>query len=100
MSGPVAADAASRPPVKLTNESAFATFKCTWTSADGKHMAVLWGDGMERPMAFRGDMPADIAKPERFGWKTPKKYLDFRRFVQAFAGEWEAGWDDDEDVTP
>lgn len=88
--------AAPRPPVKLANTSALGTYKSTWTSADGKEMAVTWGEGMDRPMAFRADVPADIVRPERFGWKTPKKPADFRRFAQAFADEWEAGWDDDE----
>lgn len=51
---------------------------------------------MTLPLAFRGGMGRDIANPERFGWKKPRKLADFKAFAQAFADEWESGYDDDE----
>jgi hypothetical protein len=85
-----------RPPAKLANESALGTYSFTWTSADGARMGVMWGDGMAAPMAFRGKATRDVVNPERFGWKPPKKAADFKQFAQAFADEFEAGYDEEE----
>ena len=87
---------ANRLPVKLANESAFGVYRFSWTSADGARMEVQWGAGMWNPLMFRGDEAREIVRPERFGWKTPKKAADFKRFAQAVADEFEAGYDDDE----
>lgn len=85
----------TRPPVKLANESALMTYRFTWTSADGARMEVLWAEGTS-PLMLRSGMVAEIRNPERFGWKTPKRIADFKRFAQAVADEFEAGYDDDE----
>lgn len=85
-----------RPPVKMANESALMTYRFTWTSADGTRMEVLWGKGDSSPLICRGNAVRDLRHPERFGWKEPRRLADFRRFAQAVADEWEAGYDDDE----
>jgi hypothetical protein len=85
----------TRPPVKLANQSALMVYRFTWTSADGAPMEVLWAEGTS-PLMLRSGMVAEIKQPERFGWKVPKKIADFKRFAQAVADEWEAGYDDDE----
>ena len=82
-----------RPPVKLANESALGIYQFAWTSADGTRMGVTWAEGMTAPMAFRGTVSRDVVRPERFGWKPPKTLRDFRVFAQAFADEFEAGYD-------
>ena len=108
-----------RSPVKLANESALMVYRFTWTSADGARMEVQWSEGTGNPLMFRGDAAREIKRPERFGWKTPswagpaapppsittaagaprrtaraRKIAGFKRFAQAVAGEWEAGYDD------
>lgn len=80
---------------KLSNESALGTYRAGWTSADGVRMSVLWGEGMARPMACRGLAATDVVRPERFGWKIPRNYREFAHFAQAFADEFEAGYDDE-----
>lgn len=82
-------------PVKLANGSALGTYRARWTSADGVRMAVFWGEGMSVPMASRGLVSTNISRPERFGWKKPRNYKEFRCFAQAFADEFEAGYGDD-----
>lgn len=84
-----------RPSVHLANESALMVYRFTWTSADSARMEVLWSEGTS-PLMLRSGMVAEIKRPERFGWKKPKKITDFKRFAQAAADEWEAGYDDDE----
>jgi hypothetical protein len=84
-----------RAPVNLANESALMLYRFTWTSADGARMEVLWAEGTS-PLMLRSGMVAEIRHPERFGWKVPKKIAGFKRFAQAVADEWEAGYDDDE----
>jgi hypothetical protein len=86
----------ARMPVKLANESALMVYRFTWTSADRTPMEVQWAEGTGNPLMFRGHAVAEIARPERFGWKVPRKVADFKRFAQAVADEWEAGYDDDE----
>lgn len=71
-------------------------YRFTWTSADGVRMDVQWAEGTGNPLMLRGAMVAEIKRPERFGWKVPKKIADFKRFTQAVADDWEAGYDDDE----
>lgn len=85
-----------RPPARLANESALMTYRFTWISADGTRMEILWGKGDGSPLMCRGVAVREIRRPERFGWKEPKKCADFKRFAQAVADEWEAGYDDDE----
>lgn len=80
----------------LANMSALMMYRWGWTSADGRHMEVQWAPGTGNPLIFRGEAVREIACPERFGWKTPKNGTDFKKFVQAVADEWEAGYDDDE----
>ena len=79
---------------KLANESALGTYCATWVSSDGARMGVEWGEGMTCPIAFRGGVVRDIARPERYGWQKPKKFADFKRFAQAFADDFEAGNDE------
>jgi hypothetical protein len=87
---------ADRLPVKLANESALGVYRFSWTSADGARMEVQWGAGIGNPFMFRRDVAREIVRPERFGWKTPKKAADFKRFAQAVADEFEAGYGDGE----
>lgn len=78
---------------RLANESALGTYCATWTSSDGVRMGIEWGEGMTCPIAFRGRVVRDVAMPERFGWRKPRKYADFKQFAQAFADKYEAGDD-------
>ena len=80
-------------PVKLGNESALGLYPFAWISGDGTRMGVMWGEGMTGPMAFRGKVSRDVVRPERFGWKPPRTLRDFKAFAQAFADEFEAGYE-------